>query len=419
MAGIMGAAVPLMLLLCGGWLCVRLKGFAFLHPLRTLRAAGGSAGSRRALWMALGGTLGVGNIAGVCLSLAVGGAGSLLWMWVCALLSMFIKYAEVTLALGGTRAAHPYAPAPSLSYLFGQNRLSHAGGWLFCLCGLGLTMTLGGMIQSNAVAASFADTFCFQPILTGVLLSALTFAVISGGGKRISSVTLRLIPLAAALYSLLCLWVIVRCRAALPQALGAVFSGAFSPRAVGGGSVGWLVALETGCARGLLSNEAGCGTAPMAHATADGADPARQGVMGMIEVAVDTLLLCTLTGLAVLTAFPDGIPSVETGLEPVRQAFSLVLGPAASAALTVLVLLFAFGTVICWGYYGEVCARALTGGKTTAMLFYPFLLPAAVLLGAVFVPSFLWSATDLLLGVMVAVNLAAILRCRREILPPF
>ena len=133
MAGIMGAAVPLMLLLCGGWLCVRLKGFAFLHPLRTLRAAGGSAGSRRALWMALGGTLGVGNIAGVCLSLAVGGAGSLLWMWVCALLSMFIKYAEVTLALGGTRAAHPYAPAPSLSYLFGQSRLSHAGGWLFCL----------------------------------------------------------------------------------------------------------------------------------------------------------------------------------------------------------------------------------------------------------------------------------------------
>lgn len=419
MTGFLKTAVPLMLLLCGGWLCIRLKGFPFLHPLRTLRAAGGSADSRRALWMALGGTLGVGNIAGVCLALAVGGAGSLLWMWICALLAMFIKYAEVTLALGGARSAHPFAPAPSLSYLFGDSRLSRAGGLLFCLCGVGLTVTLGGMIQSNAVAASFADTFHFSPFLTGVLLSALTFGVISGGGKRISAVTLRLIPLAAVLYSLLCLGVIFRCRAALPKALADILSGAFSLRAAGGGSVGWLVALKTGCARGLLSNEAGCGTAPMAHATADGTDPARQGVMGMIEVAVDTLLLCTLTGVAVLSAFPGGLPPVGTGLEPVMQALSRTFGRGAVVLLSVLVLLFAFGTVICWGYYGEVCYRALTGGGRLAMRFYPFLLPLAVLFGAVLAPAFLWSATDLLLGLMVTVNLAAVVRCRGEIVPPF
>ncbi len=418
--GEIGAAlVPCLLLVCGGWLCIKLRAFPFLHPFRTLRAAGGTPESRRALWMALGGTLGVGNIAGVGLALALGGAGSIFWMWVCALLAMFIKYAEVTLALRGRHSAEHHPDAPSLSYLLVGEPLARWLGVVFCLCGLGLTLFLGGMIQSKAIASVFESKFGIAPVLTGVFASVATFGVISGGGKRISGMTLRLIPTAAVLYAFCCLLMMWQCREALPEALSRVFREAFSGRAATGGcTAGWLVALRVGCQRGLLSNEAGCGTAPMAHATATSARPEQQGVMGMAEVAVDTLLLCSLTALSLLCAFPEGLPTVETGLEPVEVAFTRLLGAGAGYLLAVLVFLFAFGTVICWGYYGEVCMRALFGGRKAALKIYPFLLPLAVFLGALLAPAFIWSATDLLLSIMVVINLLAVFRHRRNITPP-
>ncbi|MBO7150305.1 MAG: sodium:alanine symporter family protein, partial [Clostridia bacterium] len=306
-----------LLLLCGLFLCVRLRAFALLHPGRVLKVAFKGEKNRKetvkAFTLALAGTLGVGNIAGVALAIFYGGAGALFWMWVCGIFAMFLKYAEISLALadkaeGGNGFGY-------IARAFGGKKAPLA---LFAFAMLALSFSMGAMIQSNAIASTASANLSISPILTGVLLFLLTFAVIFGGLKRISSVTLRLIPLASALYVAMCLLVLFCRFDAIGDAFARIFASAFESRAGVFGVLSFLFgrAFRQGGMCGLLSNEAGCGTAPLAHATASGAAPARQAVWGIFEVFADTMILCTLTGLTLLVSM-DKVPMGAKGMEAV------------------------------------------------------------------------------------------------------
>ena len=290
-----GSAVPLLLFVSGIYFLIRLRGFYLLHPIRTLRRLAGR-GERRdalsALAVALGGTLGVGNITGVASALFFGGPGALFWMWLSALLSMGLHYAEVVLAFD--TADPPGLPR----YLGGGFR-----GALFSLSLLFLSLSLGGGLQSAAVAEAAQISLSMPAAAAGALLALPVLLATAGGFGRIRATASRVIPLVTLLFSLFCLWVIVAFRHNLPGVFSAIFRGAFSLRAAAGGGIGALIRrASVGFRRGLLSNEGGCGTASLPHAAAGTSDPARQGIFGIVEVAVDTLLLCTLSGVTILCA---------------------------------------------------------------------------------------------------------------------
>lgn len=401
-------------LLIGGALffCVSLRFFPFLHPLRTLRILfsrddeEGEAGASpfRAASVALAGTIGVGNIAGVALSLLYGGPGAIFWMWVFGAAAMVLKYAEVTLSLslreadghGGLRGGTPYA----LRAL----GLPRAGA-LFALLCLLYSFTVGGMVQANAIAECLYDTTALPPLVCGLILFAITLPAVQGGGKRISALTVRLVPLMCLFYVGASLFVIGANASRLPLALHAILSDAFSPAAVGGGALSFLFgrALRTGASRALMSNEGGCGTATLAHAESRVRDPARQGLFGMLEVAVDTLVICTLTALAILTALPTP-PEGVGGMMLVRLSFASALGVAAPWVLTVCLFFFAYATILSAAFYSEKCLSFFGLGAPVcrkAAIFFCFLLPV----GAVAGTGVIWGACDLLLAAMAFCNL--------------
>ncbi len=403
------------LLLLGGALffCIKLRFFPFLHPLRTLRALSSrdadekeaeGASPFRAASVALAGTVGVGNIAGVALSLLYGGAGAILWMWVFGAAAMILKYAEVTLSLslreedghGGHRGGTPYA----LRAL----GLPRAGAIFAILCLL-YSFTVGGMVQANAIAECLYDTAALSPLLCGLLLFAITLPAALGGGKRISALTVRLVPAMCFFYIGASVLVIGANAARLPLALHAILQDAFSPAAVGGGALSFLFgrALRTGASRALMSNEGGCGTATLAHAESRVRDPARQGLFGMLEVGVDTLVICTLTALSILTALPTP-PEGIGGMALVRLAFESALGGAAPWVLSICLFFFAYATILSAAFYSEKCLAFLGLGAPVcrkAAIFFCFLLPVGALAGT----GAIWGACDLLLAAMAFCNL--------------
>lgn len=416
---ICGVVTPLLLLGVGLYLLFLLKGFPFTHPLSCFRYMLKQNGSKnssplRAFCMALGGTLGVGNISGVALALQYGGAGSLLWMWISALLAMLIKYAEILLALDQKQKNSTSPPHRALGYIWDSAK-KHKGvlSTLFCSACLLTAFFLGGMMQSNAVAETFYASYRISPVFVGVVLFLLTLVVIMGGGKRISSVTFALIPFATLLYILLCMGVIFTYANRLPSMLIAIFRQGTMPRSMAGGVMGYGVmrAVQTGCKRGLLSNEAGCGTAPMAHATSQNPYPEKQAMWGIFEVFVDTVVLCSLTGFAVLLA-GDTLPTVGGGMALVANSLRPVWGKWADMSLCFAVLLFAFATVICWSYYGSVALSVFTLSPK-AQNTYRLLFCLCVFLGALLRSLLIWHITDILLAIMTAINLYAIL-CHRQ-----
>ena len=416
-SSLLSAFTPFALLAVGLHFGILLRFFPFLHPLRVLRRLFFSENGRlnpsslRATAMALAGTIGVGNMVGVAFAILMGGAGAVFWMWVCALAAMLLKYAEITLALdsrpstgaGGTPASFAAAGHPGL-------------GGLFALLCLGNTFLLGGAVQAGAVRDAFADDFGTPAVLVGLVLLLLALPALLGGGRRISRVTARLVPFMCLLYLVAALAVIFVHAGELPSVFSRIWSGAFEGSAAGGGLFGFLTsrAVREGAARGLMSNEGGCGTAPLAHATAEVREPAAQGLFGIFEVAVDTLLICTLTALAILTAFPE-LPSGLGGMALVRAAFSSALGPLGGHLVTVSLALFAYATVLCEGFYGEACLSYLTERKSARYAFCA-LFCLSLLLGALCPSGAVWQATDILLSVMTLLNLALLLSRSRRIL---
>lgn len=410
-----GVLVPVLLLLSGAYFALR------LIPLllrRHVHLAKGHGGGVRALGVALAGTLGVGNIAGVAIAIALGGAGAVFWMWISALLAMLLKYAEVVLALR-TRTydaeGTPHGGAPYYIRRAFGGALGRVLAAAFALLCLACALTLGALMQSAAASEAMASAFSLPPIVTGVALGAAALAVLAFGAEGVERACGVVVPLMCVFFTLLSVVAIFLRREAVPEALARIFREAFSLRSGGAGVLGFLTsgAIRYGVARGLVSNEAGCGTAPIAHAAAPGTSPVRQGLLGMVEVFVDTILLCTLTALVILVS---GVPVTQGGgMRFAIEAYAAILGPVALPAISLSVLLFAFATVLCWSHYGAESLYALTGRTRTPCL-YLVAIALACVWGAVAAPHAVWDATDLVLALMAILNIITLFMLRRDVL---
>ena len=368
----------------------------------------GTVSPFQAVATALASTVGVGNIAGVATAISIGGPGSLLWLWVSGLLGMCTKFAEIVIAMhyretdetGTMRGGAMY----TLKNGLGMPWLGTVFAALVSLAAFGI----GNMVQANSVAASLQASFGIATPVTGIVLAIVSAAVILGGIRRIGEVTEILVPFMAIFYLGGGLVILVRFAGALPGAIALVFESAFSGAAATGGFAGAsvMMALRYGVARGLFSNEAGLGSAPMVHAAARTDHPVRQGLYGIFEVFVDTMLVCTVTGLVILVTgvWDDG----ATGAALAGEAFSVGLpGTWGNIVVTTSLVLFAFSTLIGWSYYGETGIVYLFGAR--AAVPYRLLWLVFIYLGAVGSLHLVWDVADTLNGLMALPNLISVL----------
>ena len=368
----------------------------------------GSVTPFQALATALASTVGVGNIAGVCTAISLGGPGALFWLWVSGLLGMATKFAEVAVALHyRERDSHGIMRGGAMYVLSKGLGL----GWLGTLFALLTSLAafgIGNMVQANSVADAVRTSFGIETWITGAVLSLLTAAVILGGIKRIAQFTERLVPLMCALYIAGAVFVVVRFAGEIPGAIALVLDSAFSGHAAAGGFAGATVmsAMRYGVARGLFSNEAGLGSAPMVHASAVTDHPVRQAMYGIFEVFVDTMVVCLLTGFVVLVTGTWN--SGKTGAALAASAFSTGLpGEAGHYVVSISLILFAFSTLVGWSYYGETGITFLLG--TRAVLPYRLLWIVFCFLGAVGQLHLVWDIADTLNGLMALPNLVGVL----------
>ena len=380
----------------------------------------GGVSSFQALCTALAATVGTGNLVGVAGAICLGGPGAIFWMWVCAFFGMATKYAEAALAVHyRVKTPDGYAGGPMYTMTYGMGQRFRPLAKAYCVFGILAAFGVGNTAQVNAVVTGVnaaVSRFGGQPSRMGNLLMGLTLAVLAGfllfgGAKRIGAAAETLVPLAAGAYLLLCVGVLLVFRRRIPIALGQILTGAFCPRAVTGGMLGSAFrALCVGCRRGVFTNEAGMGTASIAHACAE-AEPAEQGLMGMMEVFLDTIVICTLTALVILVS---GVPvpyGVDTGAELTTRAFSQVYGAGASVFLAAALILFAVATILGWGLYGARCAQFLFGGWKG----FAAAQTAMVVLGAVLDTETVWQLSELANGLMALPNLICLAALTTEL----
>ena len=368
--------------------------------------------SFRSLCTALGATVGTGNLVGVAGAIALGGPGSIFWMWVCGILGMATKYAEAVLAVRfRVREAGETLGGPMYYISRGMGKRWRWLASLYCIFGVIAAFGVGNATQINALTSSInavtGGGTVAGNLMMGLGLAALVGLILSGGAKRIGGAAERLVPFAAAGYILLCGAVLILRFDRISPAFGSIFRGAFEPKAVTGGMLGSaFAALRVGCARGVFTNEAGMGTAAMAHAGAEVEHPARQGMMGIMEVFLDTILICTLTALVILCS---GVPipyGTDAGGVLTSDAFGAVCGDWVQIFLAIAIGCFAFATVLGWGLYGIRCARYLLG-KGSERGFVAVQMGAAVL-GAVLETGVIWQLAETVNGLMAIPNLIAL-----------
>ncbi|MBQ3483626.1 MAG: amino acid carrier protein [Clostridia bacterium] len=416
-----GVVVPLLLAAAGLYFLCAVGWQIAGHPRRALYGmlgAGTGQGTSplRALSVALAGTLGVGNIAGVASAIALGGAGAVFWMWISALLAMLLKYAEIVLAVRYRifdAVGTPHGGAMYYIRAIFHGRLGYALAAAFAVLCLALALTLGGVVQTHAAAEVLEGVFCVPRLAVGAVFAVLAAWTLWRGAARVEATCARLVPLVCLLFSVASLAVLVARRAALPAAFSSIFADAFTVQSGAAGVFGFFTsrALRFGVARGLVSNEAGCGTAPIAHAAAEVKSPAQQGFWGIFEVFVDTVLLCTMTALVILVS---GVPITDGGVMLAVSAYASVLGRVAAPMLALSITFFAFATVLCWSHYGGECLAYLAGKRAAARYLIP-VMALAVLGGALAAPDLVWGTTDLVIGAMTVLNLAALLAARRTV----
>ncbi len=370
----------------------------------------------QALCTALSATVGTGNLVGVAGAICLGGPGAVFWMWVCGILGMVTKFAEVTLAVRyRVKKGGEYLGGPMYLISRGMGKNWKWLATLYCLFGVVASFGVGNATQINAVigginavlAAFGTPESPSRNLGMGLILAVLVGAMLLGGAGRIGRTAELLVPFLSAAYILLCLGVLAVKFRELPGAFAAIVSGAFSPKAITGGMIGSAFqALKVGCARGVFTNEAGMGTASIAHASAEVSHPAEQGLMGIMEVFLDTILICTMTALVILVS---GVPipyGRDGGGQLTMDAFSSVYGGASSVFLAAALCCFAFATVLGWGLYGARCAQFLFGQG--AWDFFALIQTATVLLGAVGSPETVWLLAETVNGLMAIPNLLAL-----------
>lgn len=414
-----GTPMLLMMLGVGVWMtvctrCVQVRFFPravrhFFH-----RESSGAVGmsSFRALCTALAATVGTGNIAGVAGAISLGGPGAVFWMLFFSFFGMAVKYAEAALAVryqtceNGTIVGGPmYMIQLGLPKAF----LPLAG--IYSFCGILASFGVGNLTQVNAIVTgieSSVSTVRISPVAIGIVLMGLVGFAFWKGTDSIGRVAECLVPYAAGIYIALCL-VFLACKIkSVPMALQSILMGAFSPKAVTGGIIGSAMrAVQVGCSRGVFTHEAGMGTASIAHASADAAHPAEQGMMGLVEVFLDTFVICTMTALVILCSgckIPYGI---DSGAQLTISAFSVVYGHFGKLIVSAFLAVFAYATILGWSFYGVRCTRYLFGRK--AEPWYFALQTAAVLLGAVMNTSVVWKTAEVFNGLMAIPNLLVLL----------
>lgn len=389
----------------------RFLGRALREVLGKLTQPGRGEGSVRpfqAVATALASTVGVGNIAGVATAIFLGGPGALFWLWVSGLLGMCTKYAEIVIALHYRERDADGTMRGGAMYVLKKGLGMPWLGAIFALLASLAAFGIGNMVQANSVADALHATFGFDKSTTGFVLVILTGAVILGGIKRIGQVTELLVPFMALFYIGGGMVILVLHAAKLPDVFALVFESAFSGTAAAGGFAGSTIAMAMryGIARGLFSNEAGLGSAPMVHAAASTDHPVRQGLYGIFEVFVDTLLICTVTGLVILVT--DSWTSGSTGAALSVRAFEAGLpGTWGDVVVTGGLILFAYSTVIGWSYYGETGIVYLFGAR--AAIPYRIAWLVFIYLGAVGSLHLIWDIADTLNGLMAIPNLIAVL----------
>lgn len=400
----------ILLLFVTGAVQFRRLGAALAEVLGRLRRPGGGEGSVtpfQAVATALASTVGVGNIAGVATAISIGGPGALFWLWVSGLLGMGTKFAEIVIALHYRERDAAGVMRGGAMYTLRRLGLPWLGT-VFALLTALAAFGIGNMVQANSMAHSLEATFGFSPPIVGFTLVVVAGAVILGGIRRIAAFAEVLVPFMSLLYLGGGLAVLALHAGRVPEALRLVLDGAFSGTAAAGGFAGSTVmlALRYGIARGLFSNEAGLGSAPLVHATANTDHPVRQGMYGIFEVFVDTLLICTTTGLVILVtgAWSTG----QTGAALTGLAFETGLpGVWGDTIVTGGLVLFAFSTIIGWSYYGETGIVYLLGAR--AAVPYRLAWLVFIYLGAVGSLHLVWDIADTLNGLMAIPNLISVL----------
>jgi AGCS family alanine or glycine:cation symporter len=360
----------------------------------------------QAVSTALAATVGTGNIAGVATAIAIGGPGAVFWMWVSAIFGMTTKFGEVVLSINYREKTPDGRFVGGPMYYIEKGLKLKWLAYVFAAFGAIAAFGIGNMVQSNSVAASLEVSFGINKLATGIILAVFTAIVIIGGIKRIGQVTERLVPFMAAFYILGGLFIIFSNISQLGDALRLIFGSAFTGSAAVGGFAGstMIMAMTKGVARGVFSNEAGLGSAPIAHAAATTDHPVRQGLWGVFEVFVDTIIICTITALTIVMT---GVwNSGESGAALSTAAFESTI-TGGGYIVSIGILLFAFSTILGWAYYGERCAEYLFGPKV--IMIYRIIWIPFVCIGSIGGLNFLWDLADTLNGLMAIPNLIGVL----------
>ncbi|NHM19434.1 alanine/glycine:cation symporter family protein [Tritonibacter mobilis] len=384
-------------------------GFSLLFKGRSPEDGEGQITPFNALMTALSATIGTGNIAGVATAVFLGGPGALFWMWITALVGMATKYSEAVCAVKFREqdSQGNFVGGP-MYYI--KNGLGENWKWLgvaFALFGSIAAFGIGNGVQANGVAQVLETNFGFNPSITGVVLMVLTGAVVLGGITRIGAVAGALVPFMALSYIAAGLIVLLINADQLGSALGLVFTHAFTPSAAEGGFAGAAVwaAIRFGVARGVFSNEAGLGSAPIAHAAAETKGPVNQGLIAMLGTFIDTIIVCSITGLAIIAS---GVwTSGESGAALTSLAFETSLPGFGGYLIAIALSIFAFTTILGWSYYGEKCVGYLLGAKV--LIGYRILWIVAIYFGATADLGFIWLLADTLNAMMAIPNLIALI----------
>lgn len=432
-----GLPLIVLILAVGIYLTIRLGGLQIRHLPKALRfmvknedGAAGEISSFGALCTALSATIGTGNIVGVATAVCAGGPGALFWMWIAALFGMATKYAEGVLAVK-YRVVEENGHVLGGPFYYIERGMGARWKWLakmFAFFGVGVGLFgIGTFTQVNGITSAvrnffdpnnsymvslFGREYSWSVIVAGLIVTVCTALVIIGGIRRIASVTQVVVPFMAVTYIVFCILLLVLNAKAIPGAVAEIIEGAFNPSAVTGGIVGtMIIAMQKGIARGIFSNEAGLGSAPIAAAAAQTKEPVRQGLVSMTGTFIDTVLICTMTGLSIVITGAWKVSGLE-GVEVTTRAFQSGLPVApdiASFVLMICLVFFAFTTILGWDYYSERCLEYLVGGREKVLLTYRFIYILAVLAGPYMTVEAVWNIADVFNGLMAFPNLIAII----------
>jgi AGCS family alanine or glycine:cation symporter len=389
-----------------GFMPLRRIGFGFRQALRSIRSSKGEGdvSAFEGLTTALAATIGTGNVAGVAGAIATGGPGAVFWMWLIAFVGLATKYAESLLAVH-YREVDELGEHVGGPMYFIRNGLGPGWGWLatlFALFGTLAGFGIGNGVQAHEMALALKTSLGVPELVTGVLMAVIAFLVLIGGIERIGKVTEVVVPFMAIVYVGGALVILLAHLGEIPAALGVIFKDAFTGEAVAGGALGTVI--QKGISRGVFSNEAGLGTAPIAQAAAKPGDPVLQGSVAMLGTFIDTIIVCTMTAMVIVIS---GLYTGEqSGVALTMAAFDKGL-PGSAWLVTFGTVFFTGTTILGWGYYSERCLEYLAG--TRAIKPFRLLWVAVVVIGAVATGGVIWTIADILNGLMAIPNLIGLL----------